>query len=69
MEEKNKIFRFILGDQMIAFGTIIGRFGSVNGLEDAMKEIMAKDFILIEGVEVKTLIATKHIKAVEEVCE
>lgn len=67
MGESNKIFRFVFDNQMIAFGSIIGQFGSVNGLEDVRKEIMAKDFIIIEGVEVKTLIATKHIKAVEEV--
>lgn len=66
MEERKKIFRFVIDNQWIAFGSIIGRFGPVIDLEDVRKEIMTSDFITIEGAGGKTLIATKHIKAVEE---
>ncbi|MDU0989254.1 MAG: hypothetical protein E7A71_00280 [Enterococcus faecium] len=66
VEERNKIYKFIFDSEMIAFGSIIGRFGPVIDLEDVRKEIMTSDFITIEGAGGKTLIATKHIKAVEE---
>lgn len=66
MEERNKNYKFIFDSEMIAFGSIIGRFGPVIDLEDVRKEIMTSDFITIEGAGGKTLIATKHIKAVEE---
>lgn len=67
MEERNKIFKFMFDSKTIFSGSIIGRFGPVIDLEDARKEIMTTDFITIEGADGKTLIATKHIKAVEEV--
>ena len=66
MEERNKIYKFIFDSEMIAFGSIVGRFGPVIDLEDVRKEIMTTDFITIEGAGGKTLIATKHIRAVEE---
>lgn len=67
MEERNKIFKFMFDSETIFSGSIIGRFGPVIDLEDARKEIMTTDFITIEGADGKTLIATKHIIAVEEV--
>lgn len=67
MEERSKIFKFMFDSKTIFSGSIIGRFGPVIDLEDARKEIMTTDFITIEGADGKTLIATKHIKAVEEV--
>lgn len=67
MEERNKTYKFIFDSEMIALGSIIGRFGPVIDLEDVRKEIMTSDFITIEGAGGKTLIATKHIRAVEEV--
>lgn len=67
MEERNKIFRFVIDSQWIAYGSIVSRFDSVKNLEDAKKEILTSDFITIEGEGGKTLIATKHIRAVEEV--
>lgn len=67
MEERNKIFRFIVNDKMTAYGSIISRFGPIKNLEDVKKEILTSDFITIEGAGGKTLIATKHITAVEEV--
>lgn len=67
MEERNKIFKFMFDSETIFSGSIIGRFGPVIDLEDARKEIMTTDFITIEGADGKTLIATKHIRAVEEV--
>lgn len=67
MEERNKIFRFVIDNQWIAYGSIVSRFGPVKNLEDAKKEILTSDFITIEGEGGKTLIATKHIRAVEEV--
>lgn len=66
MEERNKTYKFIFDSEMIALGSIIGRFGPVIDLEDVRKEIMTSDFITIEGAGGKTLIATKHIKAVEK---
>lgn len=66
MEDRNKIFRFLFDSEIVAVGSIIGRFGPVIDLEDVRKEIMATDFIIIESERTKTLIATKHIKAVEE---
>lgn len=68
MEERKKIFRFVIDNQWIAYGSIVSRFGPVKNLEDAKKEILtSEDFITIEGAGGKTLIATKHIGAVEEV--
>lgn len=67
MEERNKIFRFIVNDKMTAYGSIISRFGPIKNLEDVKKEILTSDFITIEGAGGKMLIATKHIRAVEEV--
>ena len=67
MEERNKIFRFVIDSQWLADGSIVSRFDSVKNLEDAKKEILTSDFITIEGEGGKTLIATKHIRAVEEV--
>lgn len=66
MEERKKIFRFVIDNQWIAYGSIVSRFGPVKNLEDAKREILTSDFITIEGAGGKTLIATKHIKAVEE---
>lgn len=67
MEERNKIFRFIVNDKMTAYGSIISRFGPIKNLEDVKKEILTSDFITIEGAGGKMLIDTKHIRAVEEV--
>lgn len=67
MEERKKIFRFVIDNQWIAYGSIVSRFGPVKNLEDAKREILTSDFITIEGAGGKTLIATKHIGAVEEV--
>ena len=67
MEERSKNFRFVIDSQWIAYGSIVSRFDSVKNLEDAKKEILTSDFITIEGEGGKTLIATKHIRAVEEV--
>lgn len=67
MEERKKIFRFVIDNQWIAYGSIVSRFGPVKNLEDAKREILTSDFITIEGAGGKTLIATKHIRAVEEV--
>ena len=67
LEERNKIFKFMVDSETIFSGSIIGRFGPVIDLEDARKEIMTTDFITIEGADGKTLIATKHIRAVEEI--
>ena len=67
MEERKKIFRFVIDNQWIAYGSIVSRLGPVKNLEDAKKEILTSDFITIEGEGGKTLIATKHIRAVEEV--
>ena len=67
MEERNKIFRFVIDNQWIAYGSIVSRFDTVKDLEDAKKEILTSDFITIEGAGGKTLIATKHIRAVEGV--
>lgn len=66
MEERKKIFRFVIDNQWIAYGSIVSRFGPVKNLEDAKREILTSDFITIEGAGGKTLIATKHIGAVEE---
>lgn len=66
MEERKKIFRFVIDNQWIAYGSIVSRFGPVKNLEDAKREILTSDFITIEGAGGKTLIATKHIRAVEE---
>lgn len=67
MEERSKIFRFVIDSQWIAYGSIVSRFGPVKNLEDAKREILTSDFVTIEGAGGKTLIATKHIRAVEEV--
>lgn len=67
MEERKKIFRFVIDNQWIAYGSIVSRFGPVKNLEDAKREILTSDFITIEGTGGKTIIATKHIRAVEEV--
>lgn len=67
MEERSKIFRFVIDNRWIAYGSIVSRFGPVKNLEDAKREILTSDFITIEGAGGKTLIATKHIRAVEEV--
>lgn len=67
MEERKKIFRFVIDNRWIAYGSIVSRFGPVKNLEDAKREILTSDFITIEGAGGKTLIATKHIRAVEEV--
>lgn len=67
MEERKKIFRFVIDNRWIAYGSIVSRFGPVKNLEDAKREILTSDFITIEGAGGKTLIATKHIGAVEEV--
>ena len=69
MEERKKIFRFVIDNRWIAYGSIVSRFGPVKNLEDAKREILTSDFITIEGAGGKTLIATKHIGAVEEVWE
>lgn len=70
MEERNKIFRVVLGDQLFVFGKIIGRLGHIEPIEnlrDVQRELQKEDFIRIRGEKGDLLISTKHIIGVEEV--
>lgn len=49
-------------------GSVTGKFGPVRNLESMKQELQCEDFIKIESDEAKDLLlATKHIRAVEEV--